>query len=112
MFASIKYFAAVLACASVVASAPYASTTSGTIQQPSDGARLQPGQNFPFKYIPRADYETSTFGYHVWLVDGSGDANAVTFGDGSNGYYYGRYEYPNYPGKPLAVVSTLYLTSS
>ena len=79
----------------------------GTISVPAAGTAIAPGSNFTFQYTPRADYGVSTFYYHVFLldeaatVDGSEPTPIDVF---STGYYFGRYDYPNYPGEWRASV--------
>lgn len=77
----------------------------GTIAEPKPGTHIAPGAKFTFQYEPLADYGVSTFWFHVWLLDPSGSppnhSNSITSTLSSvfnTGYYYGRYDYPNYPG--------------
>lgn len=74
----------------------------GTISSPAAGTAIAPGSNFTFTYHPRADYGVSTYWYHVFLLDEA--ATKTSLGPFpmdifSTGYYFGRYDYPNYPGK-------------
>ncbi|KAI0087821.1 hypothetical protein BDY19DRAFT_892506 [Irpex rosettiformis] len=100
---------AVLAALFIVVSAsPVVRKDSyGTISQPISGAPIRPGEAFDFTYTPMADYSVSTFYYHVFLLDASmpdsnGNASALLDQPMSSlltsGYYFGRYDYENYPG--------------
>ena len=77
----------------------------GTIDMPLSGTAVLPGANFTFTYNPHADYGLSTFAFHVWLItspDSTGDSSnpfAPFLTSDPSGYYFGRFEYPNYPGK-------------
>ena len=72
----------------------------GRIIAPPAGAAVAPGSNFTFQYHPRADYGVSTFWYHVFLLDEAATQKPTTnpIDVISTGYYFGRYDYPNYPG--------------
>ncbi|KAI0802082.1 hypothetical protein BC629DRAFT_164627 [Irpex lacteus] len=83
----------------------------GTITQPRSGIAIRPGEAFNFTYNPMADYSVSTFYYHVFLLDASSldsDGDRSTLLNQpltslfSSGYYFGRYDYPNYPAVPYA----------
>ena len=85
---------------------PRQSTTPGTIALPTAGTAIAPGSNFTFTYTPRAGYGVSTFAYHVLLLDPATMALPQNFSEPAlsmdvlaTGYYFGRYEYPNYPGE-------------
>ena len=75
----------------------------GTITAPASGTAVQPGANFTFAYEPHADYGVSSFAYHVWLLtspSASSSAGTLTLpANGASGYYFGRFDYPNYPGE-------------
>ena len=86
----------------------------GIISQPSSGAAIRPGEAFNFTYIPMADYSVSTFYYHVILLNassldsGSDDSTAALLNQPAStlftsGYYFGRYDYENYPGMCIQV---------
>lgn len=91
-----------LAFASGSISAP--TSSYGVINEPTAGTAVQPGANFNFAYSPHADYGISSFAYHVWLltaarsaVDPTNPLASLTALD-ATGYYFGRFDYPNYPG--------------
>lgn len=73
----------------------------GTITAPKNGTAVVPGKNFTFSYQPHADYATSTFAYHVWLLaappgtHGAGVLSLTT--PNVSGFYFGRFDYANYP---------------
>lgn len=77
----------------------------GSIEKPLPGTAIAPSTKFDFQYLPLADYGVSTFYYHVWLLDvASLDGTAYLAQPFSSlfssGYYFGRFDYPNYPGMP------------
>lgn len=76
----------------------------GTIVAPTAETAIVPGSNFTFQYFPRADYGVSTFAIHVFLLDESSTESPITINPTdlfSSGYYFGRYDYANYPGKAV-----------
>lgn len=84
----------------------------GSIVEPTAGSTIAPGAKFNFTYNVLADYSVSSFWYHVWLLDPAhahrGSAAEPSMSALSSlssifntGYYFGRYDYPNYPGKPM-----------
>ncbi len=76
--------------------------TKGTILVPTSGTAIEPAGNFTFTYSPRADYGVSTFAYHVFLLDAAATTTTLSAVDVfSTGYYFGRFDYPNYPGASL-----------
>ncbi|KAK0449114.1 hypothetical protein EV421DRAFT_1780008 [Armillaria borealis] len=54
-----------------------------------------PGESFDFKYDGMADYSVSGYNYSVWLFTSLPHLSGP-------GYYFGRYDYANYPGVPYA----------
>jgi hypothetical protein len=82
-------------------SAPASVASYGTITAPPPGTAVAPGANFTFAYTPHADYGISSFAYHVWLLTAP-DTNAaasIMAPNSATGYYFGRFDYPNYPGE-------------
>lgn len=74
----------------------------GTILQPTSGTNIAPGTQFNFSYFGRADYGVSSYNYHVWLVgedlmnDSLGTKDVLT-----TGWYFGTFDYNNWPGEFL-----------
>lgn len=84
-----------------LASIAYAASPHGAIVHPTSRTAISPSSSFNFTYNVLADYSVSTFWYHVWLVDpieveGKTQSLADIF---SSGYYFGRFDYPNWPGE-------------
>jgi len=104
MFSFAKLVVLPLALASLVMATPVArQNTKGTISLPVPGTKVAPGGSFDFKYNPRADYGESSYDYHVWLV--KTDSVSKTFAPldvFATGYYFGKFDYPNYPAVPYA----------
>lgn len=111
MFASV--FSAIvpllsLAAVTSAAAPPWGSSIEhGSIAQPEPGTHIAPGSQFAFTYRPHADYGMSTFAYHVWLLDGAEGGIDSPVQSGLNGYYFGRFDYANYPGIPPLFSSSL-----
>ncbi|KAI0074554.1 hypothetical protein K474DRAFT_1665276 [Panus rudis PR-1116 ss-1] len=71
------------------------------IAEPANGTALTPGQNFTFSYIGVADYGRSSYAYHLWLF--ADDVFEKPFSPSetwTNGYYFGKFDYANYPAIP------------
>lgn len=72
---------------------------------PLAGTAVLPGANFTFTYNPHADYGLSSFAFHVWLLTGEdpdedfGNSFTSLITSNPSGYYFGRFDYPNYPGE-------------
>lgn len=104
MFSLKTVLLPLLALSGLCASAPTTRSYLGAITAPTPGTAVQPGEAFSFSYMPHADYGISSFAYHVWLFtgpassDAAGALAALAAGDAS-GYYFGRFDYPNYPGE-------------
>lgn len=80
---------------------PALSTGPGEIVAPAAGTAVQPGAAFAFDYRTRADYGVSSFACHVWLLTGpEGATNLSLATPGVTGYYFGRFDYANYPAVP------------
>ncbi|TCD62993.1 hypothetical protein EIP91_006152 [Steccherinum ochraceum] len=75
----------------------------GSITAPTPGQHIAPGQNFTFKYFGRADYGVSSYDYSVWLVNSTVFDKKLSFEDVfTNGWFFGRYDYANYPAVPYS----------
>lgn len=102
MFVSaFSVLASVLSLAPLTSAAapPWGSSVEhGSISQPEPGTHIAPGSQFAFTYRPHADYGISTFAYHVWLLDGAEGGIGSPVQSGLNGFYFGRFDYANYPG--------------
>ena len=75
----------------------------GSILFPTPNQTIAPGSNFTFTYFGRADYGVSSYAYSVWLlnsdvVNTSVPSVADLF---TEGWYFGRFDYANYPGEYL-----------
>lgn len=92
-----------LLASALAAAVPHArDVVKGTIEVPTAGTAIAPGSNFTFTYTPRADYGVSTYFYHVFLMDEAATVGALPptpINVFSTGYYFGRFDYPNYPGE-------------
>jgi len=81
---------------------------AGAIVQPTAGTTVAPGALFNFTYNVMADYSVSSFAYHVWLLDtpgvsaGGANASLTSLLTSTSGYYFGKFDYPNYPAVPYA----------
>jgi len=67
------------------------------IVQPTSGTAVQPGAPFDFEYNGMADYSVSSYNYTVFLFTEA----PTSFADSqafAQGYYFGRFSNPNYPG--------------
>jgi len=75
--------------------------TKGSITAPTPGQHIAPGQAFDFSYFGRADYGVSSYDYSVWLLNSDVLGKPFSFQDVfTNGWYFGRYDYANYPAVP------------
>ncbi|KAI0632039.1 hypothetical protein C8Q77DRAFT_1074143 [Trametes polyzona] len=77
--------------------------THGYISQPTPGTHIAPGAAFDFNYMPSADYCRSTYAFSVWLVTDAPTSLAPVDAFMS-GHFFGRFDYPNYPGKCSSVL--------
>ncbi|EKM52084.1 uncharacterized protein PHACADRAFT_262548 [Phanerochaete carnosa HHB-10118-sp] len=104
MFPLVVSLLSLLFLAASSLSAP--TTQYGTITAPASGTAVMPGANFTFSYFPHADYGISSFAYQVWLLAvpaAAGGVEQLSFSTpGVSGYYFGRFDYPNYPAVPYA----------
>ncbi|EPT05094.1 hypothetical protein FOMPIDRAFT_1021467 [Fomitopsis schrenkii] len=74
-------------------------TGPSTINQPAAWTAIEPGAVFNFSYSAIGDYCQSSYGYAVYLVT----EPAVSMAPSQEfmcGYYFGRYDTPNYPAVP------------
>lgn len=87
-------------------------TGPSTINQPAAWTAIEPGAVFNFSYSAIGDYCQSSYGYAVYLVT----EPAVSMAPSQEfmcGYYFGRYDTPNYPGESdLVVLHTVSLSLS
>ncbi|KAJ7025343.1 hypothetical protein C8F04DRAFT_136651 [Mycena alexandri] len=85
--------------ATVLAAPSPRQSTSGTIIEPADGTSIAPGETFAFSYDSMADFGVSSYNYTVWLFTSvpTSFAQSVDF---AQGYYFGRFAEPNFPGNP------------
>lgn len=72
--------------------------THGQIEQPAAGAHIAPGESFDFSYLPSADYCRSTYAFSVWLVTDV-PASLAPMDVFMGGHFFGRFDFPNYPGE-------------
>jgi hypothetical protein len=70
----------------------------GTIEKPTEGTVIAPGAVFDFKYNIRADYSISSYAYSVWVFTEM-PASFAPSDVWSTGYFFGRFDEANYPGK-------------
>lgn len=92
-----------------IINAAAAASQAGTIVEPAPGTAIAPGARFNFTYNVMADYSVSSFWYHVWLLDplhaGAAKSSSSSITTDSlasafnSGFYFGRYDFPNYPGE-------------
>ncbi|KAK0471547.1 hypothetical protein IW261DRAFT_1344343, partial [Armillaria novae-zelandiae] len=68
------------------------------ITAPANGTVIMPGESFAFSYDPMADYGVSTYNYTVFLFTKL-PSSLYSSTEWSSGHYFGRFDYPNYPGK-------------
>ncbi|CAL1712867.1 unnamed protein product [Somion occarium] len=74
-----------------------------TIDHPAPGTHIAPGAAFDFSYNGLADYGKSSYGFHVWLLGDDALNKTLSPTDFfTNGYYFGKFDYPNYPAIPYA----------
>ncbi|THH28710.1 hypothetical protein EUX98_g5493 [Antrodiella citrinella] len=74
---------------------------AASITAPTAGQHIAPGSNFTFSFSGRADYGVSSYAYSVWLLNSTAVGEKVKFEDVfTNGWYFGRYDYANYPAVP------------
>ena len=85
-------------------------SASPSINEPANGAIINPGANFKFSYQSIADYETSSHNYSVWLFTSlpQGFFPSMNY---AAGYYFGRYCEPNYPGTCIWLFPSLSLST-
>lgn len=74
------------------------SADGGIITAPANGTVIMPGESFAFSYDPMADYGVSTYNYTVFLFTKL-PSSLYSTTEWSSGHYFGRFDYPNYPGK-------------
>lgn len=70
----------------------------GAIVQPESYAVIAPGASFDFSYDGVGDYSVSSYNYSVYLFTEM-PTSFLPSGEFANGYFFGRFDYPNYPGK-------------
>ncbi|KAJ7069686.1 hypothetical protein C8F01DRAFT_523324 [Mycena amicta] len=85
--------------ATIALAASTRQTTKGSIVAPAEGTNIAPGQAFDFAYSTMADYGVSSYNYTVWLFTSmpTSFVQSPNFGEG---YFFGRFAEPNYPGNP------------
>lgn len=72
----------------------------GTILNPKSGTKIAPGSQFNFTYMGRADYGVSSYSFHVWLLgEQILNDNPTTNDSYTYGWFFGRFDYPNWPGE-------------
>ncbi|KAG7450019.1 uncharacterized protein BT62DRAFT_928805 [Guyanagaster necrorhizus] len=81
--------------------AGFVSANGGVITTPTNGTVIMPGESFAFSYDPMADYSISTYNYTVFLFTKL-PSSLFSSTEWSNGHYFGRFDYPNYPAVPYS----------
>ncbi|KAK0487425.1 hypothetical protein IW261DRAFT_1447804 [Armillaria novae-zelandiae] len=97
----LRLFSSLLVLSTTLSLPVSVSATNGEITYPVNGTTIMPGESFDFKYDGMADYSVSGYNYSVWLFTSLPQSFAPSESFGA-GYYFGRYDYANYPGVPYA----------
>lgn len=100
MISLTRVLVSFLAIASSVFASPIKRTGDPAINLPTAWTQIAPGANFSFSYNSLGDYGRSSYAYHVWLLaDDAMDKPLSPTTLFSNGYFFGRFDFANYPGK-------------
>ncbi|KAK7681587.1 hypothetical protein QCA50_015320 [Cerrena zonata] len=101
MISLTRVIVPLLAILSIAFANPIRRTGDPAINLPTAGTHIAPGANFSFSYNSLGDYGRSSYAYHVWLLADDAMGKAITpttlF---TNGYFFGRFDFANYPAVP------------
>ncbi len=93
----LSLFSSLLVLSTTLSLPVSVSAVNGEITYPTNGTTIMPGESFDFKYDGMADYSVSGYNYSVWLFTSLPQSFSPSESFGA-GYYFGRYDYANYPG--------------